>query len=205
VSPELAEVPPSLRAEGPEPEAGRAPAGPAPVAARDRIPRRVGRERTLTAACKLALPLLLASTLLFQLSVVRGASMSPGIHDGDRILIDPVRYWLGDVARGDIVVLRYPLDPRFDYIKRVIGLPGDEIRISRGRVRVNGRVLDEPYVVPDPETELSTRVSDGSYFVLGDNRPHSSDSREFGEVPHALLRGRVDLRLWPPGRLGPLE
>ena len=84
--------------------------------------------------------------LVFNLSVVRGSSMAPGIHDGDRILVGQWSYLLSDVARGDVVVMRYPVDPRLDYIKRVIGLPGDEIRMSNGGVWVNGEQLEEPYV-----------------------------------------------------------
>jgi len=149
---------------------------------------------------------LFAYLLTFNLSVVRGSSMAPGIRDGDRILIDQLSYLLGEVERGDIVVLRYPLDPSLDYIKRVVGLPGDELLIAGGEVWVNGERLREDYL---EETDLHTRlrvvVSEGHYFVLGDNRPHSSDSREFGEVPAELVRGKVDVRLWPPSRAGLLR
>jgi len=142
-------------------------------------------------------------TLFFNLSVVRGSSMSPTIHDGDRILVQPWSYVLGEIRRGDVVVLRYPLDPRVDYIKRVIGLPGDRVTLADGRVWVNGSLLDEPYVSNvDRGAYVTTIVDEGKCFVLGDNRPRSSDSREFGLVPLDLLRGRVDLRLWPMSRLG---
>ena len=140
---------------------------------------------------------------LFNVSVVRGSSMAPGIHDGDRIVVDRFAYLLGTVARGDVVVLKYPLDPSLDYIKRVIGLPGDEIVIENGAVYVNGERLDEPYVEStDPWARLSTRVLPAHYFVLGDNRPRSSDSREFGQVPMDYVRGRVEVRLWPLARAG---
>jgi signal peptidase I len=144
-----------------------------------------------------------AYVLVFHLSVVRGASMNPGIHDGDRILVDHLSYVFGGVRRGDVVVLRCPVDPSLDYIKRVIGLPGDEVRIEDGSVYVNGALLDEPYVDrPDRRSKLLERVAPDHYFVLGDNREHSSDSREFGQVSRELLRGRVDLRVWPPERAG---
>jgi signal peptidase I len=147
--------------------------------------------------------LVVAYVLLFHLSVVRGASMAPGIHDGDRILVDHLSYVLGEVHRGDVVVLRCPVDPSLDYIKRVIGLPGDEVRIENGAVLVNGESLEEPYVArPDRRSKLCERVAPGHYFVLGDNREHSSDSREFGQVARELLRGRVDIRVWPPERAG---
>lgn len=144
-----------------------------------------------------------AHFLLFNLSVVRGSSMQPGIHDGDRIVIDPWAYVFGSIERGDVVVLKYPLDPHVDYIKRVIGLPGDEIVIESGRVWVNGEALDEPYVTDeDPLSRLVTRVKPAHYFVLGDNRPRSSDSRDFGQVPEEYVRGRVEVRLWPIDRAG---
>jgi signal peptidase I len=139
----------------------------------------------------------------FSLSVVRGTSMAPGIHDGDRILIDQVSYILGDVQRGDIVVLRYPLDPSLDYIKRVVGLPGDEIVMAGGSLWVNGRHISEAYLGEvDLYTHAFVRVRPGHFFVLGDNRLHSSDSREFGQVHEDLLRGKVELCLWPPTRMG---
>jgi len=141
--------------------------------------------------------------LFFHLSVVRGSSMTPGIQDGDRILVEPWSYMVGDAERGDVVVMRYPLDPSVDYIKRVIGLPGDEILMAGGYVWVNGSLLTEPYVASvDTSSYLQEIVREDSYFVLGDNRPRSSDSREFGQVPMDHLRGRVDVRLWPPTRAG---
>jgi len=141
--------------------------------------------------------------VFFNLSVVRGNSMSPGIHDGDRILVEPWSYVLTGVERGDVVVMRYPLDPTVDYIKRVIGLPGDLVTLAGGHVWVNGELLSEPYIAAsDPDCYLSARVREGHYFVLGDNRPRSSDSREFGQVPSDYVRGRVDVRLWPLDRVG---
>jgi signal peptidase I len=143
---------------------------------------------------------------LFHFSVVRGSSMTPSIQDGDRIVVDHLSYVMGEVRRGDVVVLRYPLDPTLDYIKRVIGLPGERVRLAGGRVWIDGEELVEPYVAAaDPATRLETTVAPGHYFVLGDNRPHSSDSREFGLVPRELLVGRVDLRVWPLERLGPVR
>lgn len=179
------------------------------VASTARLERRLARRglsRLRTAfvtGLQLGVLLLAAYGLLFNFSIVRGSSMSPGIHDGDRIVIDHLSYVLGDVRRGDIVVLEYPLDPTVDYIKRVIGLPGDRIRIEGARVVVNGRSIDEPYVAaPDPRTHLDIEVQPGTYFVMGDNRRHSSDSREFGLVPRENLVGKVDVRVWPPQRAG---
>jgi signal peptidase I len=147
--------------------------------------------------------LAISYAVLFHVSVVRGSSMTPGIEDGDRILVDHLSYVIGDVRRGDIAVLRCPVDEHLDYIKRVIGLPGDRVRIEDGVVSVNGEPLSEPYVVePCRGTTLEQTVASDHFFVLGDNREHSADSREFGQVPRRLLRGRVDLRVWPPERAG---
>lgn len=147
--------------------------------------------------------LAVAYAFLFHVSVVRGSSMAPGIHDGDRILVDHLSYVVGDVRRGDVAVLRCPVDTSLDYIKRVIGLPGDRVRLECGSVWVNGVRLREPYILEtDPEARVDEVVTADHYFVLGDNRAHSADSREFGQVPRRLLRGRVDLRVWPPERAG---
>jgi signal peptidase I len=146
--------------------------------------------------------------LFFNLSEVRGSSMTPGIHDRDRILVDQMSYVFGGAERGDIVVMRYPLDPSLDYIKRVAGVPGDRVHIERGQVFINGEQVDEPYVSDaalDPYSFYDTTVRDGHYFVLGDNRLRSADSREFGQVPEEYLRGKVRLRLWPLERFGPVH
>ena len=140
--------------------------------------------------------------LTFHTPVVRGSSMQPGLQDGDRILVEPWSELVG-YDRGDIVVMRYPLDPRVDYVKRIIGLPGDRIVLGDGRLWVNGVLLTEPYVESvDKAAFVSTTVRPGHFFVLGDNRPRSSDSREFGQVQSDLVRGRVELRMWPLSRLG---
>jgi signal peptidase I len=167
------------------------------------------KRRTVSAlltALKLGLVVFFTYGLVFNFSVVRGSSMSPGIHDGDRILVDHLTYLFRDVKRSDIVVLQYPLDPSLDYIKRVIGLPGDEILIDGGRVWVNGVRLEEPYITePDQRTRLHEFVTADCFFVMGDNRPHSSDSREFGQVPRQNLVGLVNWRVWPPARVGGVD
>ena len=164
---------------------------------------RPGLARMAADGVRVAAVSLVLYVLFFNLSVVRGSSMAPGIHDGDRILVEPWSYVVGDVSRGDVVVLQYPLDPRVDYIKRVIGVPGDHVVMADGYVWVNGELLTEPYVDDvDHTSYTSCIVDEGHVFVLGDNRPRSSDSREFGLVPVTYLRGRVDLRLWPLSRVG---
>jgi signal peptidase I len=168
-------------------------------------PARTLRPGVVGGGARIGVLLALVYALVFNLSTVRGSSMSPSIADGDRILVDHLSPMLGEIERGDIVVLQYPLDPALDYIKRVIGLPGDEIRIDAGIVWVNGEPIDEPYLgAPDPYTSLRTRVAEGCYFVLGDNRLQSSDSREFGFVPRDHVRGRAELRVWPLARAGAL-
>ncbi len=143
---------------------------------------------------------------IFNLSVVRGSSMAPRIHDGDRILIDHLSYVFGEVQRGDIVVLKYPLDPSVDYIKRVVGLPGDDVVLEDGEVWVNGQRIEEPYVTQaDPFARVRVHVKPAHFFVLGDNRPRSCDSRDFGLVPQDYIRGRVEVRIWPPERLGSID
>ncbi len=151
---------------------------------------------------------LLAWGLFFNFSEVRGSSMEPGIQDRDRILVDHVSYLFGEIERGDIIVLRYPLDPSLDYVKRVIGLPGEHVVIRDGDVWVDSEQLDEPYVAAssiDPYSQVDTTVAQGHCFVLGDNRLRSSDSREFGQVPIELVRGQVRVRLWPPERIGAID
>ncbi len=168
--------------------------------------RRSTRARSFAQAAQVLALGALAYLCLFNLSVVRGSSMAPRIHDGDRILIDHFSYLFGEIARGDIVVLKYPLDPSVDYIKRVIGLPGDEIEIDVDGVFVNGERLSEPYVSEqDPFARVHLRVKQAHYFVLGDNRPRSCDSREFGLVPQDYIRGKVEVRVWPPTRIGAID
>ncbi|MFT5290446.1 MAG: signal peptidase I [Planctomycetota bacterium] len=166
-------------------------------------PRKVSPLVFLSDGVRVAAVSLVLYVLFFNLSVVRGNSMAPGIHDGDRIFVEPWSFVVDDVSLGDVVVLRYPLDPRVDYIKRVIGVPGDHVVLADGYVWVNGELLTEPYVADvDRSSYVSCIVDEGNVFVLGDNRPRSSDSREFGLVPLTYLRGRVDLRLWPLSRAG---
>ncbi len=169
-------------------------------------PQRPSRARSLAQLAQVLVLGALAYLCLFNLSVVRGSSMAPRIHDGDRILIDHFSYLFSDITRGDIVVLKYPLDPSVDYIKRVIGVPGDEVEIDVDGVFVNGQRLSEPYVSEhDPFSRVHLRVKPAHYFVLGDNRPRSCDSREFGLVPQDYIRGKVEVRVWPPTRMGAID
>ncbi|MFN0121821.1 MAG: signal peptidase I [Blastocatellia bacterium] len=145
---------------------------------------------------------------------VEGESMLPRLHDRDRIFVNqfiyPLREWMGDVApirHGDIVVLYFPYDPSKSYIKRVIGLPGEEVRIEKGRVYINGVLQDEKYLGEagfSSETLASTIVREHHYFVMGDNRGNSYDSRAWGQVPERYIYGKAIFRYFP-NRIGALD
>jgi len=144
---------------------------------------------------------------------VEGSSMEPGLSDNERIFINKFTYKLnlGDVRRGDTVVFWYPADTSKSYIKRVIGLPGDRIRIVHGQVYVNGSPLAEDYVAQanrDSSTWADGRemlVPPADYFVLGDHRNSSSDSRAWGWVPRENIYGKAVFVYWPLAKLGRVE
>jgi signal peptidase I len=147
---------------------------------------------------------------LFQPHQVRGNSMLPSFEDKEYILTDKISYRLHSPARGDVIIFRAPQNEDYDYIKRIIGIPGDTIRIENGRVYVNEEQIEEPYLPEDEvtikgrfvESKQSMTVPEDQYFVLGDNRNHSSDSREWGFVPKENIIGKTWFRYWPPGRIG---
>lgn len=141
--------------------------------------------------------------------IVRGASMEPTYHDGEYLIVDELSYRFSEPSRGDVIIFRYPHDPRQFYIKRVIGLPGETITISNGTVSVkeNGASesiqLTEGYLRSGVSTfpDKVITLKGNEFFVLGDNRPNSSDSRLWGTLPEEYLVGRAFLRLWPPSQL----
>jgi signal peptidase I len=143
---------------------------------------------------------ILIITFLYQPVRVEGTSMLPRLEDRDRLFINKFVYRVTAIERGDVVVFRYPRDPEKSYIKRVIGLPGDRLRIDRGQVWLNGMRLDESYV---PEEFRDTKsipemvVPDDAYFMMGDHRSISSDSREFGPVERSLIYGKAVFVYWP--------
>jgi signal peptidase I len=145
---------------------------------------------------------------LYQPVKVEGTSMLPGLEDQERIFINKFVYHFGPVERGDIVVFHYPRDPNKSYIKRVIGVAGDRVRIDDGRVFVNGRMLTEPYV-PEEYSDLRSyseiKVPSQSYFLLGDHRTSSQDSRDFGPVDQRYIYGKAVFVYWPMDRLGKLR
>ncbi|MRR32792.1 signal peptidase I [bacterium] len=128
---------------------------------------------------------------------VENISMEPTLQPGEFILVNKLAYRLGDVDRGDVVIFHYPLNPSEDYIKRVIGVPGDEVAVQNGQVLVNGNALNEPYIMAPPHYNNAWTVPEGQLFVLGDNRNSSSDSHNWGFVPMENLVGKALVIYWP--------
>jgi len=174
-----------------------AAAGAAPGVRRPRRRRMRPGARFVLDAMLGGLLMITVHLFVIQVSVVRGNSMEPALHDGDRLVVDRVTYNLGSVSRGDVVVLRYPRNPEVDFVKRVVGLPGDRIAMRAGVLFVNGEAADDYGCIPDRENLDELVVPQREFFVLGDNRPISCDSREFGLVAEHLLKGRVRARFWP--------
>jgi signal peptidase I len=144
-------------------------------------------------------------TFVAQAFRVQGPSMMPLLQDGERIFVYKLGYRLGPVRRGDVAVFWYPLDPSISYIKRVIGLPGDRIEIRGGKLYVNGDPWREPYLLArfrDQEDLAPFDVRAGHYFVLGDHRNGSNDSRAWGDVPQRYIYGKAVFRFWPLNRVG---
>jgi len=163
----------------------------------------------------LAIGIYLLATTSIQTVHVVGGSMSPSLSTGDLVLASKLDYRVHDPQRGDIVILKDPMDPSKDFIKRVIGMPGDRILIHDRQVFVNGQQLQEPYIGsawvatpnwPDQPAEPDGEiVPPGSYFVLGDNRDHSSDSRLFGYISRDQIEGKAVVRFWPFDRVTLLD
>ncbi|MGH9501875.1 MAG: signal peptidase I [Terriglobales bacterium] len=142
---------------------------------------------------------------LYQPVKVEGTSMMPSLDDQERIFVNKYVYRLEPIQRGDIVVFRYPRDPSKSFIKRVIGLAGDHIRIESGEVFVNDQVLEEDYVpaaYTDQRSYPETVVPPHCYFVLGDHRTMSNDSRDFGPVNISYIYGKAVFGYWPMDKMG---
>lgn len=144
---------------------------------------------------------------------INGASMEPNFHNGEYILTSKVLYKFRDPQRGDVVIFKSPLNKEIDYIKRIIGLPGDAVELKNNSFYVNGQKVDEPYLEPGvtifggsylQEGGAPVLIPPGTYFVSGDNRPHSSDSREFGPIAKEDFIGTAILRYFPFSRMGML-
>jgi len=142
---------------------------------------------------------------LYQPVRVEGTSMLPMLEDQDRLFINKIAYRVGDIHQGDVVVFQYPRDHTKSYIKRVIGLPGDDIRIDHGRVYVNGKQLKESYVpskFTDDRSQPEMVLGPNRYWLMGDHRSISSDSRDFGPVDRDLIYGKAAFVYWPMEQVG---
>jgi signal peptidase I len=145
---------------------------------------------------------------LYQPVQVEGTSMLPRLENHERIFINKFIYDLEPIRRGDIVVFWYPMDPSKSYIKRVIGLPGEEVSIQEGHVYVNGRRLLEPYLPSayfDHQSYADTHVPPHQYYVLGDHRESSNDSRAWGTVDRRFIYGKAVFCYWPFDQIGSLH
>lgn len=164
---------------------------------------RAAREIAETVIIAIILALLVRGFVV-ETYVVIGPSMEPTLYDAERLFVNKVVYRLHDPHRGDIIVFAYPRDPGRDFIKRVIGLPGETVELRDGRVFVDGKFIPERAVVfPDHQSTYGpVTVPEGHLFVLGDNRRNSEDSRYFGFVPFGNIRGKALLLYWPLRRFG---
>jgi len=133
---------------------------------------------------------------------IEGYSMLPSLEEGEYVIIDKLSYYLDDPERGDIIVLQFPNDRSRDFIKRVIGIPGDHIEIGDSQVRINGTLIDEPYINAEPAYSGSWDVPADSYFVLGDNRNNSSDSHNWSFLPREDVVGKAWIIYWGPENWG---
>ncbi|MGI8812276.1 MAG: signal peptidase I [Pyrinomonadaceae bacterium] len=184
--------------------------------------RRESRQGLWTESLRLArdIFLIIVVFILFgvfavQPVVVEGSSMLPELHDGERLLVNKLVYYKfksiswGHLERGDIVVFWFPNDPDKSYVKRIIGLPGEEVEVRNGRVYINGTQLTEAYLDSEHNQSLPTfpakRVAEHHYFVMGDNRDNSSDSRYWGLVPEKYIYGKAFFRYWKPSEIGFLD
>ncbi len=160
--------------------------------------------------------------LAFQPHEIKGQSMNgiAGFHDGQYLLTDKLTYRFREPQRGEVIVFKYPLNKSIDYIKRVIGIPGDKIMLKQNKVYLytpncpEGVIIDQseflaPTVKTDPKTFLKegviVTIPEDNYFVMGDNRPHSSDSRTWGFVERKDIIGRSLVRYWPPNEIGLIQ
>jgi len=160
----------------------------------------------------LALAIILAAIVilfLYRPVKVEGTSMMPGLQDQERIFINQYVYrFTGEISRGDTIVFWFPHDVSKSYIKRVIALPGDRVRIDEGQVYVNGKAIEESYVPPEYRDHQSTAealIPELNYFVLGDHRSSSNDSRSWGFVPRDHIFGKAVFVYWPLDKMGALH
>ncbi len=154
--------------------------------------------REIVETVALTLLIFIAIRFVIQSYRVDGPSMQPGLSTNEYVLVNKVTYLFHTPERGDVIVFHYPHDPTKDFIKRIIGVPGDVIRTDRTEVWVNGLKLSEPYIsVPANPVADTWRVPQNQYFVMGDNRGVSDDSRYWGDVPKDFIVGKAVVVYWP--------
>ncbi|MGI8423499.1 MAG: signal peptidase I [Chloroflexota bacterium] len=154
----------------------------------------------------LTLVIFLAVRFGVQTFRVEGFSMEPTLRTNQYLLVNKVSYMVGDPKRGDVLVLRFPQDPRRDFIKRVVALPGEEVEVRGGVVYVDGKGLTEPYILSRPAYSYAKkRVPDGMYFVLGDNRNNSHDSHVWDWLPKEYIIGKAWVSYWPRDTCGVVQ
>jgi signal peptidase I len=139
---------------------------------------------------------------------VEGNSMQPRLHDSERVFVNKFLYRVSEIERGDIIVFWYPGNTSKSFIKRVIGLPGETVEISGGQVRLDGKPYQEPYVPPEFEDRSDfgpVTIPENHYFVMGDHRNTSNDSRSWGTLSANLIFGKAIFRYWPLSRIGSIE
>lgn len=189
-----------------------------PEGSAQNVPRRASR--IFSELWEIARVLLISAVIILPIRyfvaqpfVVRGASMEPSFTDREYLIVDEVSYYFREPQRGEAIVFHYPRDPRQFFIKRIIGLPSERIKIEKGKISVfsaaypEGFTLQEEYLDPPGRSthpEMERTLGADEYFVLGDNRDFSSDSRLWGALPEALVVGRAVFRAWPVMRFGPI-
>ncbi len=144
---------------------------------------------------------LITHYFFYSVMIVRGRSMEPNYVDGHVLMINKIAYQLGSPARGDVIAMYFPGETEKRFVKRVIALPGETVAVTNGKTTVNGEPLDEAYLPEDLETvpDLNRTLQSGEFFVMGDNRPFSSDSRAWGAVPSSFIIGKVGSPLFKLG------
>jgi signal peptidase I len=193
----------------PNPDQAAAPGtdlNPAPLVPAPAPPRKSDGLKLLLRDLLVATAIsVLIIVFLYQPVRVEGTSMLPRLEDQDRLFVNKFVYRFTSIERGDVVVFHYPRDPEKSYIKRVIALPGDRLRIDHGTVWLNGQPQSEPYIPEEYRDSVSypeVVIPAGNYFMMGDHRCISSDSREFGPVKRSLIYGKAAFVYWPASDAG---
>ncbi len=184
---------------------GTIPAGAQPAQAQ---PSTWTMVRELIETVVLSLIIFLLIRQVVQNYRIENHSMEPNFYEGQFVLVNKLAYRLGQPSRGDVVVFHHPRNTNEDYIKRIIGLPGDTVEVHDAAVYINGEKLTEDFphnYIPPGEFMPPVTVGDGQLFVMGDNRPNSSDSRVFGPISQDLAVGKAWLRIWPLNKFGIVE